>query len=163
MCSSDLIELAGLCTLKRLHRAAARFYEEAFAAAPELAMNLRAGHRYNAACAAALAGCGQGQDAGKLDDKERAHLRKQALDWLRADLEAWRRRLEKDPGKAGPAVASQLARWLENTDFNGVRGDQALAGLPQAERGAWQELWQQVEALRRRAAGPPDKAVATRP
>src|SRR5262249_11689837 len=47
----ERIELAGLCTLKRLHRAAARFYEEAFAAAPELAADLGAAHRYNAACA----------------------------------------------------------------------------------------------------------------
>ena len=42
--------------------------------------------RYNAACAAALAGSGRGHDTGKLKDDELARLRKQALDWLRADL-----------------------------------------------------------------------------
>ena len=47
--------------------------------------------RYNAACTAALAGCGQGVDADKLDAKERARLRQQALDWLRADLKAYRK------------------------------------------------------------------------
>src|SRR5262249_8970507 len=34
---AERIELAELCSLKRLHRAAARFYEEAFAAQPSLA------------------------------------------------------------------------------------------------------------------------------
>ena len=48
-----------------LNCAAARFYEEAFAAQPKLADDLGAAHRYNAACAAALAGCGQSKDAGK--------------------------------------------------------------------------------------------------
>jgi hypothetical protein len=41
-------------------------------------------YRYNAACCAALAAGGQGKDADKLDDKERARLREQACDWLRA-------------------------------------------------------------------------------
>src|SRR5262249_30096661 len=83
----ERIELAGLCSLKRLHRAAARFYEGAFAADPQPLDDLGAAHRYNAACAAALAGCGQGKDADKFDGKERARLRRQALDWLRAALE----------------------------------------------------------------------------
>src|SRR5262249_59110865 len=87
---TDRIDLAGQCTGKRLHRAAVRFYEEAFAAQPKLADDLDAAHRYNAACAAALAGCGAGQDADQLDDKERAGLRRQALDWPRADLAAKR-------------------------------------------------------------------------
>src|SRR5262249_40657962 len=43
------LEWAGLCSLKRLHRAAARFYEEAFARQPKLAADLNAAHRYNAA------------------------------------------------------------------------------------------------------------------
>ena len=48
-------------------------------------------HRYCAACYAALAGTGQGEDAVKLDAKEQTRLRKQALDWLRADY--WQRYL----------------------------------------------------------------------
>jgi tetratricopeptide (TPR) repeat protein len=65
------IELAWLCSLKRLHRTAARFYEEAIAADPRLADNAGA-HRYNAACAAALASCREGKDAEKPDHGERA-------------------------------------------------------------------------------------------
>jgi Flp pilus assembly protein TadD len=163
--AAERAKLAQVCAqpYKQLHATAARFYAEAFAAEPKLAEDLRAGHHYNAACAAALAGCGQGKDANTLGDKGRARLRQQALGWLRADLAAWRRLLEKGPAQNRPGAAQQLAHWLEDTDFAGVRGEQALANLPPAERAPWQQLWQEVEALRQRAAGPPGKAAAARP
>src|SRR5262249_42911465 len=63
--------------------AAAGLFAEALAD-PQSAEGVKAAHRYNAACAAALAGAGQGEDGAKLDDKERARWRKQAVDWLRA-------------------------------------------------------------------------------
>jgi hypothetical protein len=91
-----------------------------------------------------LAGCGRGKDADKLDDKERAHLRRQALDWQRADLEAWRRLLDKNPEKVRPILVERMRHWLADADFAGVRGPAALARLPEAERLAWQELWRGV-------------------
>jgi serine/threonine protein kinase/Tfp pilus assembly protein PilF len=121
---------------KQLPAAAARWYTEAFATEPPLAADLRLGHRYNAACAAALAGCGQGMDRPPVDDKERARLRRQALDWLRADLAAWCRQLDKEPDKVRPAVRQQLQHWQTDGDFAGVRGTDALAKLPEAERQA---------------------------
>jgi hypothetical protein len=60
----------------------------------------RSVHRYNAACAAALAACGQGKDSAKRDAQERARLRRQALDWLREGLEALDLQLKKDPNHA---------------------------------------------------------------
>src|SRR5581483_6078749 len=79
--AQERIDLAQLCQLyRKQYAAAARFYEEAFAGQPKLAEELNS-HRYNAACAAALAGCGQGQDADKLDGKEKARLRGRALAW----------------------------------------------------------------------------------
>jgi tetratricopeptide (TPR) repeat protein/serine/threonine protein kinase len=138
---------------KQLHAAAARFYAEAFADKPQLADDLNAQHRYNAACSAALAGCGQGKDADKLDAKERARLRQQALDWLRADLKAYHQVMDKSADKAGPAIAQQMQHWLKDTDFTGVRGPDALPRLTEAERKEWQKLWEEVEALRMRATG----------
>jgi serine/threonine protein kinase/Flp pilus assembly protein TadD len=148
----ERIELAKLCTLKRLHHAAARFYAEAFGAEPKLAERLDA-HRYNAACAAALAGCGQGKDADKLDDKERARLRREALGWLQAELTACGRLLEGGPDAAGPTarVAGLLRHWLADADLAGVRGPEALARLPDAERQPWQALWGGVADLLARA------------
>jgi serine/threonine-protein kinase len=139
----------GFLLCRQKPAAAARFYAEAFAAEPKLADDPRFRNRYNAACAAALAGCGQGQDAGKLDDKERARLRKQALAWLRADLEAWRHLLEKGPDQTRAHVQQTLRHWQQDANFAGVRGD-ALAKLPEAERQAWQQLWADVEQTLRR-------------
>ncbi len=141
---AERVELARLCSLKRLHRAAARFYEEALAAQPSQAEGLGTGHRYNAACAAALAGCGQGRDAVPLDAEQRARLRRQALDWLRADLTARKQLLEKQPEQARAAVQKTLQHWQQDADFAGVRGD-ALDKLPEAERQPWQQLWAEVE------------------
>jgi tetratricopeptide (TPR) repeat protein len=129
--------------------AAARFYAEAFAAHPQLPDDLRFQNRYNAACAAALAGCGRGQDAAGLDDAERARLRRQALDWLRADLTAWGQLLDKEPEQARPRVHRILRYWQWDGDFAGVRGD-GLAKLSEAERQPWQQLWADVERTLRK-------------
>jgi tetratricopeptide (TPR) repeat protein len=147
---------------KGLNAAAALLYADAFAAAPRLADDLGPQHRYNAACAAALAAAGQGKDA-PADDKERARLRRQALDWLRADLAAWRGQLNKAPDRAQPAVAKTLAHWQQDADFAGVRGAKALAGLPEAERQEWEKLWLEVIALRRRAGQRPAAESSGRP
>ncbi len=47
-------------------------YQQAFAIEPRLTGEQPSAHRYNAACAAALAGCGQGKDADHLDAQESA-------------------------------------------------------------------------------------------
>jgi tetratricopeptide (TPR) repeat protein len=112
--TAERLALAQLCQMpcKKRNASALRFYQQAFDEKPKLADGLEAQHRYGAACAAALAGCGQGVDADKLDVKERARLRQQALDWLRADLKAYRQLMEKPAGKAGPAIAQRMQHWL---------------------------------------------------
>jgi hypothetical protein len=47
-----------------------------------------------------------------------------------------------------PGLAAENACILEDTDFAGVRGEQALDKLPPAERSDWQQLWKEVEVLR---------------
>jgi tetratricopeptide (TPR) repeat protein/serine/threonine protein kinase len=154
--AAERAEFARLCQKKRLYAAAARLYREAVTAEPDLVGPPANGLRYDAACAATLAGCGMGEGATKLTDAERSGFRQQALDWLRADLNAWRGLLGKGPDKARPTVAQRMQHWLRDPDFNGVRGAAALAKLPAVERPQWQKLWEDVDALRRRAAGPPD-------
>jgi tetratricopeptide (TPR) repeat protein len=153
---AERIELAELCRkpCKKLYRSAVRFYGEAFAAAPNLADDLNAHHRYNAAWAAVLAGCGQGHDAREIDEKERARLRRQALDWLRADLSRWLQWLEKEPDKAMPAVIQAMQHWQQDKGLANVRRDAVLARLPEAERQDWQKLWAEVDELRKRAMTP---------
>jgi hypothetical protein len=126
------------------YAAATRWYAEAFAAHPGLLAGPPSGHRYRAARVAAYAGCGQGRDAAELDEKGRAGFRRQALAWLRAELEVRCRLLEQEPERPHGAVADDLQQWLGNFHFAGVRGPEALARLPEPERQAWQELWTDV-------------------
>jgi serine/threonine-protein kinase len=148
---------------KKHYPDAVRFFREAFEEEPKLAGDMDAQHRYNAACAAALAGCGQGQDADKLDAKEQSRLREQALNWLRADLKAYGQLMEKSAGKAGPVIAQRMQHWLQDTDFDGVRNAEALARLPEAERPKWQKLWEEVKTLWHRAAERPKTIGSARP
>ena len=147
----ERLALADVCRGKKLNHTAARLYADAFAADPKLADDLAAFHRYNAACYAALAAAGQGEDAAKLDDKERARLRRQALDWLRADLAAWGNRLDSGPAQVRPAIVQTLSHWQKDTDLAGIRDAAALAKLPEDEQKAFTQLWADVAALLKKA------------
>jgi serine/threonine-protein kinase len=149
--AAERLALARVCLYKRLYAASARLYAHAFAAQPQLANDPRTHPRYNAACAAALAAAGQGKDADKIGAKERTRYRKQALDWLRADLAMWSKLLEKATPQQRTLVQMILAHWKCDVDLVTVRDQEALAQLPEAEREAWQKLWANVDALRQRA------------
>jgi hypothetical protein len=137
----ERLEWAVLCIQTRRYVAAVRLSGEAFAAEAKLAEDLAAGHRYRAAQAAALAAAGQGRDAGSLTDEARAALRRQALDWLKADLTAWR-------GQSDEARRARTLRtWRAVPALAAVRDKEGLAKLPPAERAAWAALWADVEQL----------------
>jgi serine/threonine-protein kinase len=150
--ATERLALASVCAAKKLHHTATRLYTEAFAADPKRADDLNAGHRYNAACAAALAGCGQGKDAPKPDDKDRARLRLLALGWLRADLALWSNQAQKATSAARAAVQKTLQHWQKDANLAGVRDGAALEKLPEGERGEWNKLWSDVAALRKKCA-----------
>jgi serine/threonine-protein kinase len=153
--AAECLQLASMSHLKRLHAAEARFVAAAFAAEPKLATDLKAQHRYNGACSAALAAAGQGEDAGSLTDKDRAALRQQALQWLRADLTLYEKLTERDDPKLKQAVTRRLAHWQGDADLAAVRDPEALGKLSEAERDAWRRLWADVAALRRHTAAMP--------
>src|SRR5262249_21185016 len=134
--------------------AAARLYAEAFADQPELAADLKTNRRYQAACAAALAGGGQGTDEPPLDETARRRWRRQALDWLRADLA-----LEaQPPPQARAATQRALRYWQRDPNLAGVRDPDRLAQLPEPEQQAWRQLWAEVAALLK-SMDPPQEAV----
>jgi hypothetical protein len=131
---------------------AARLWAEALEADPKLADDREAGHRYNAACAAALAAAGQGKDDLKPDDAARAKLRAQALGWLRAELAAWSRVLDAGDPTARTSIRQALRHWQADPPLAGVREPKALETLPEAERVSWRALWAAVDARLRAAA-----------
>jgi len=146
----ETVELAELCLRKRLSRAAAGFFAEAFSpTSPRSAFFIEV-YSYNAACAAALAGCGQGKDASQLEEEERRRLRRQALDWLRGNQERMEGLLAREPEKARHLTIA-LKNWLADPDFAGAREPAAQARLPEAERQAWRKLWTDICDLHKRA------------
>lgn len=139
---NDFVAAALLVYERKEYALCARTYERGFAAFPDL---LRTNpHRYNAACGAALAGVGQGEDA-KLGAEERAALRLQAIAWLTSELARWREDLAAG-GASADETARFLARALVDSDFDGVRSETALQALPPAEADAWRSLWQDIRA-----------------
>jgi tetratricopeptide (TPR) repeat protein len=150
--AAEQLGFATMASVKGLPAAAERLYEAAFASKPELVDDLAAGHRYNAACAAALAGCAKGKDDPAPDAAARTQLRAKALDWLKADLDLWRHR----PAAEAPRVVQMLKHWLVDPELAGVRDAEELARLPAAERAAWAALWAGVDGLRLDTTFPAD-------
>ena len=79
-------------------------------------------------CRAVQAGLGQGRDAGSLTGEAKADLRRQALEWLKADLAGWDGR--REAGRRTAALRSSRPDPL----LAGVRSEEGLAKLPPAER-----------------------------
>jgi serine/threonine-protein kinase len=146
--NAERLALADFCQqpFKRSYATSARFYEEAFTRNERLANNLDQQYRYHAACSAALAGAGQGEDARCLPDKVAFRLRHQALDWLRADLAAYGKLAEAKAADK-QMVRQRLTHWRQDGDLVSVRDPEALANLPEPERQAWRQLWDDVAAL----------------
>jgi tetratricopeptide (TPR) repeat protein len=132
--AAEQIEFARLCMLKKLYAAAARFFTDAFATKPQLIEDPGTGYRYAAACSAALAGCGRGADAAKGGDTEQARWRAQARKWLRADLDAWARKLQSGLAVDRAKVHKTLAWWREDPDLAGLRDPGELDKLAGDER-----------------------------
>jgi tetratricopeptide (TPR) repeat protein len=145
--AAERVTFAQICYFRKLYAAAARLYAEALVADPRLKDDRQAGHAYNAACSAALAGSGQGKDDPAPDDRTRAKLRSQALDWLRDELAAWSRLVDGGTPDARARVQQLLAQWKADPDLGGLRDPTALVKLPEDEQRACQALWSEVDAV----------------
>jgi tetratricopeptide (TPR) repeat protein len=147
----ECLALAELCQLyKKRYRDAAELYSKAFAADTKLAEQPGLPHRYQAACAAALAATGKGNGSDNLSDLKKAGLRQQAFAWLTAELAARSQLLKNNP-KAAAQILGDTEWWQKDADLAGVRDDKELSRLQRPERADWQQLWAEVEALRRQA------------
>ena len=136
------------------HAVAARLWQEALEADPRLGDDRQAQHRYNAACAAALAGCGRGKDDPPPSDAQKVKLRRQALDWLTAELGTWAKLLPMANSEQRGESKATLEHWQRDTDLAGIREDAELAKLPETERAAFRQLWADVDALLKKALSP---------
>jgi serine/threonine protein kinase len=129
-------------------------YREAMRLRPAGAEDPRTLVRYNAACAAMRCADGRGPNAPPAP--ERPGYRKQALDFLTADLAA----IRKLPDTDRAFVQRMMQHWLKDEDLASVRDPMAVEKLPPDERDAWKKLWADVRDLRDRTApqdAPPAK------
>jgi WD40 repeat protein/tetratricopeptide (TPR) repeat protein len=150
---ADAVECGLVCRYRGRYLAAARSYREAFGKQPALAgQELQ---RYNAACAAVLASAGRGEGAADLTEAERADWRRQALDWLRADLAALKKALDGDPPAAVASVYPAVSAWRADPDLATVRDQPETSRLTREEQEAWAAFWSEVESLRQQAAAVP--------
>ena len=157
-CNDERLALVGICQFREFRGALASLYASAFASDPSLADDLSVGRRYSAARSAAVAGCGGGADGATSSEAQREYWRRQARDWLRADLAAWRGRLADDGAPDRAEVQQQLTRWRNEPNLAGLRDRAELARLPADERQECLSLWNEADGLlepSRRAAGVP--------
>ncbi len=108
----DLLDMADMCRryLKR-HATVVRLYQEMFKAQPTLAGDAAKQYRYDAACAAALAGAGQGTEAAKLPEQARTTFRAQAYAWLQADLDQLAKQVQEAKVAEILVIEQRLLHW----------------------------------------------------
>ena len=145
--AADRLQLAQRAFDKTLYATAAKLWADALNADPKLGDDRQVQHRYNAACAAALAGSSKGKDHPAPDVAAKAKLREQALSWLKAEL-----------GRAGPRCSR--ARTNSNVGSSPRRsttGSKIPIWPASATTPAWPrcptgtrrpvQLWNEVEGL----------------
>jgi Tfp pilus assembly protein PilF len=152
--AQEALDAADICWARNLTYGAARMRAAAFAADPSTAKALNS-HRLSAACEAVLAAAGKGKDAGQLGEKVRTQLRKQALDWLRAELAACSKQLETGLPADRAAVRRSMLEWLKDDELASIRDKAALEKLPHDEQKAFAQLWADVAALLKKAEKKP--------
>ena len=136
------------------YASAAAIWAAGFDTDPELAKNMNAQNRYNAACSAALAGAGKGIDKPALDERAKAGWRKRSLEWLKADLVHWAKEARSSTPEARAKVTKTLQHWKADSDLAGIRDEEALKALPEDEQKGWKALWADMDELLKVASKP---------
>jgi tetratricopeptide (TPR) repeat protein len=168
------LDVADLCRVTRRVAASAQFFRDAFLARPALAEDRPARHRLHAAIAAALAGTDtrRASDDLPLDDTQGSRWRKQALEWLRAERDAYAKVVRAtplpvaiptppssgSPEKPGSSFDPDLATAREalnvlahHRNLACVRDEDSLRKLPESEQKEWLAFWTDVAALLKKA------------
>lgn len=149
--------LIDYCNEELWNAAAVRLWLAAFSSDPSLSQDISQHRRYNAACAAVLAGTGQAKDDPPPDAVQKSSFRKQALDWLQADLESWGKSLESDRTEERATALDSLQYMMTDADFSAVRESAALDQLPADEQAAWRSFWSRAGTLLKAAKADPNR------
>jgi tetratricopeptide (TPR) repeat protein len=153
--SRERLQLAYRAYEKKLFAASTRLFGEVLDSDPKLADDRQVRHRYNAACAAALAAVEKTASTLTSPIKgEEKTLRNRARTWLEAERATWTKLLGSANREQRRAIAKTLERWQHDTDLASVRDEMALDKLPEDERRQWKSLWADVDATLAEARQP---------
>jgi tetratricopeptide (TPR) repeat protein/tRNA A-37 threonylcarbamoyl transferase component Bud32 len=115
--------------------------------------------RYNAACAAARAGAGEGRFTQPIDDAAKAEFRARARKWLTADVAEWNRLFEAAGNVPSTDMIKNLSWAKEDGDLSPIRDEEFTSKWPEDERKACAALWTELDAVlaKAKAAAPVSK------
>jgi hypothetical protein len=138
-CAAVALEAGDAATAARWYLAASESQYSGIMADPEV------GHRFRAACAAALLSLEPGPDSRPALDTESAAWRGRALGWMRTDLDAWRaiRRTSAEVVYA----RIRLRAWIGDPMLESLRNPGKRSALPSTERDQWAGAFADVAVL----------------
>jgi WD40 repeat protein/serine/threonine protein kinase len=151
--NAERVAFAQLAHDRRQFALASRLWSEALASDPTLGDDRQAQHRYHAARAATLAAAAQSKEKPPLDDAAKAQLRRQAHDWLKAELAAWDKHIKSGPSADRRMIVLQLTDWTHDNDLATIRDTAALSQLRAEEQKAFNQLWADVAQVKKIAWG----------
>jgi tetratricopeptide (TPR) repeat protein len=96
---------------------------------------------HDAACDALKSASNPSTENSPLGEPDRVGLRRQAMDWLRDNLDLTAAMLGR-----GLKPPWSLSSWQVDPALAAVRGPAELAKLPQSERAQWRRFWAEVAA-----------------
>ena len=118
---------ADIADERKMYAGSARLWAAVLEKEPKLGDDRQAARRVNAACAAAMAAAGKGGDEPAPDEAAKTKFRRQALDWLRADLVGWGQFLKAGERGAPSAILRNVGGWKQYPELAGVREPDALS------------------------------------
>ena len=143
--NDERLALTGVCQFQGLAAHCARLYTDAFAADPALATRPDPDLRFAAACAAAMAAGGVGQDSGSLNPAQRTDMRAAALKWLTDDLDAMTAQLNLGDHDSSDRFERNLKLWRSTSELASVRRESDLQKLSPDAIDQWNTFWSSVD------------------
>jgi hypothetical protein len=86
-----------------------------------------------------------------LQERDKQVWRERARHWLEEDLAQWSKLAASDKPPDRALARAAMLRWKQERYLAGIRNKDALQKLPESERTVFQKLWDDVDAVLKRA------------
>jgi hypothetical protein len=151
-------QFAGMAFRTGAYEASLRLWKHAITAVPDIADDVAAGYRFNAARAAVAAAT-----STKRDPAQQVYWRNEAAGWLAAELSAYSTMLRKHRPEDRILVRQRLLIAKRSPELAPVIDVARLADLPPDEQATWRALRDKVDALSMDLLFPIDPFVPSGP